>query len=364
MSVSKGIAGKKFFLLALVIVIQLACWRGSSKLRSSTLSNPILSKSSQIQIPSESTQSSTWNNSISLEKREVPSDLLDGPRIEKHQSLLQSDLENRDVEVTQVDENQLGEVSVGSSSHSRLGIRNNQDKEKKKKKKEEEKKDKKHKKKKEKKEHKSTSTSTITTSSTSTITTTTTHKQHPTTASTSSTSTTTITSTATSTPTPLLPCDPLPLQLSPAKLCAHVRAHCPPSGHFDYLGFFYCQGVEQKKDPDLESESSFGSLHLPSSPSTSTYGNSSILSVENDYVSILKSHKHKKGDAAPYPISRRISILRSLALAIIVTWMLFLFSWVGIVASDFFCPNLSTIASRLGLNESTVSRSQLSFFTL
>ncbi|KAJ1025934.1 hypothetical protein NDA16_002560 [Ustilago loliicola] len=41
--------------------------------------------------------------------------------------------------------------------------------------------------------------------------------------------------------------------------------------------------------------------------------------------------------------------------------MLFLFSWVGVVASDFFCPNLSTIASRLGLNESTAGVTFLAF---
>lgn len=38
-----------------------------------------------------------------------------------------------------------------------------------------------------------------------------------------------------------------------------------------------------------------------------------------------------------------------------VLWLFFLFAFVGITASDFFCPNLSTIASRLGLSESVVS---------
>lgn len=38
-----------------------------------------------------------------------------------------------------------------------------------------------------------------------------------------------------------------------------------------------------------------------------------------------------------------------------ILWLVFLFAFVGITASDFFCPNLSTIASRLGMSESVVS---------
>lgn len=39
----------------------------------------------------------------------------------------------------------------------------------------------------------------------------------------------------------------------------------------------------------------------------------------------------------------------------------FLFSFIGISASDFFCPNLSTIATVLGLNESTAGVTFLAF---
>jgi sodium/potassium/calcium exchanger 6 len=39
----------------------------------------------------------------------------------------------------------------------------------------------------------------------------------------------------------------------------------------------------------------------------------------------------------------------------------FLFSFIGISASDFFCPNLATIASYLGLNESTAGVTFLAF---
>jgi sodium/potassium/calcium exchanger 6 len=39
----------------------------------------------------------------------------------------------------------------------------------------------------------------------------------------------------------------------------------------------------------------------------------------------------------------------------------FLFSFIGIVASDFFCPNLSTIATYLGLSETTAGVTFLAF---
>ncbi|KAK9897817.1 hypothetical protein P389DRAFT_169829 [Cystobasidium minutum MCA 4210] len=39
----------------------------------------------------------------------------------------------------------------------------------------------------------------------------------------------------------------------------------------------------------------------------------------------------------------------AVGLALLLSWLLFLFSFLGIVASDFFCPNLSTLAARLGL---------------
>ena len=45
----------------------------------------------------------------------------------------------------------------------------------------------------------------------------------------------------------------------------------------------------------------------------------------------------------------------------LLTWLGFLFSFIGISASDFFCPNLSSIASFLGLNESTAGVTFLAF---
>ncbi|KAM0788213.1 hypothetical protein ACM66B_001370 [Microbotryomycetes sp. NB124-2] len=46
---------------------------------------------------------------------------------------------------------------------------------------------------------------------------------------------------------------------------------------------------------------------------------------------------------------------------VMVIWLVFLFAFVGITASDFFCPNLSTIASRLGLSESVAGVTFLAF---
>ncbi|WVQ95526.1 hypothetical protein IAU59_002623 [Kwoniella sp. CBS 9459] len=46
---------------------------------------------------------------------------------------------------------------------------------------------------------------------------------------------------------------------------------------------------------------------------------------------------------------------------VLLAILAFLFSFIGISASDFFCPNLSTIASYLGLNESTAGVTFLAF---
>lgn len=47
---------------------------------------------------------------------------------------------------------------------------------------------------------------------------------------------------------------------------------------------------------------------------------------------------------------------KPLVFGAMILWLTFLFAFVGITASDFFCPNLSTIADRLGLSESVVRR--------
>lgn len=54
-------------------------------------------------------------------------------------------------------------------------------------------------------------------------------------------------------------------------------------------------------------------------------------------------------------------ILRPFVALGILILLAFLFSFIGISASDFFCPNLSTIASYLGLSESTAGVTFLAF---
>ncbi|WVF67966.1 hypothetical protein IAT40_002728 [Kwoniella sp. CBS 6097] len=53
--------------------------------------------------------------------------------------------------------------------------------------------------------------------------------------------------------------------------------------------------------------------------------------------------------------------LKLFYILILLFILAFLFSFIGISASDFFCPNLSTIASYLGLNESTAGVTFLAF---
>ncbi|KAI8452059.1 hypothetical protein BY996DRAFT_4585058, partial [Phakopsora pachyrhizi] len=53
--------------------------------------------------------------------------------------------------------------------------------------------------------------------------------------------------------------------------------------------------------------------------------------------------------------------LRPILIGSMVVWLMFLFSFIGIVASDFFCPNLSTLSNRLGLNKNLAGVSECFF---
>src|SRR5882757_3324516 len=53
--------------------------------------------------------------------------------------------------------------------------------------------------------------------------------------------------------------------------------------------------------------------------------------------------------------------IRPLTFAGLVVWLIFLFSTLGISASDFFCPNLATIAQTLGLDENVAGVTFLAF---
>lgn len=52
---------------------------------------------------------------------------------------------------------------------------------------------------------------------------------------------------------------------------------------------------------------------------------------------------------------------RPFIFAALILWLSFLFVFVGITASDFFCPNLSTIANRLGMSENVAGVTFLAF---
>ncbi|KAK0540372.1 hypothetical protein OC835_000698 [Tilletia horrida] len=107
-------------------------------------------------------------------------------------------------------------------------------------------------------------------------------------------------------------CQPLPIHKPAHKVCKHVQQHCALDGHIDYLASYFCAGVP--------------------------------------------SNGHRSPLAAD-----KIGLVRGTVLAAILAWLLFLFSSVGLTASDFFSPNLSTLASRLHLSESTAGVSLLAF---
>lgn len=84
----------------------------------------------------------------------------------------------------------------------------------------------------------------------------------------------------------------------------------------------------------------------------------------------LSSHSHSSNESTPsHPRTEQSGALvdykhiyetssprtQPFVLFVMMIWLSFLFAFVGITASDFFCPNLSTIASRLGMSESVVS---------
>ncbi|CAG8573941.1 11296_t:CDS:10 [Ambispora leptoticha] len=56
-----------------------------------------------------------------------------------------------------------------------------------------------------------------------------------------------------------------------------------------------------------------------------------------------------------------LNTLKFPILVILFSWLLFLFGFVGVAASDFFCPNLSTIAAKLHLSESMAGVTFLAF---
>lgn len=93
-------------------------------------------------------------------------------------------------------------------------------------------------------------------------------------------------------------CAPLPAHATPADACAHVRAECAGTLMGSYLALYYCVGV--RSEPAWE------------------------------------------------------TLRRGAWTAAAAVWLLILFSALGLVASNFFCPNLNVLADRLGMSDSLV----------
>lgn len=269
-----GRRGSALFLVAVILVIQVATWRGTSRLRAISSEN----------VP----------QAASLDKRSW-SPWLDDFEEEKHKK---HGKENKDKK-----------KHNDGNKHTRKG----------------DDKDKKH----------STSTS---------------HSSPTHTSTTLSSSSSLTTKTGLPSSSTASACRPLPTAVTPEELCQHISAYCPPSGHLDYLHFFYCIGLDERPSPRLHTSSPTSVPQVRDGPGGSKPDDAGAL-VHSE------SQEHQDGST----LTTRVKVLRVLALSLIITWMLFLFSWVGIVASDFFCPNLSTLAARLGLSESTAGVTFLAF---
>lgn len=103
-------------------------------------------------------------------------------------------------------------------------------------------------------------------------------------------------------------CPALPRDADFRAACAHVRTACAASPSAHYLRLYYCAGA---------------AIHP---------------------------------DAGAHEVARH-----PVGLVLLLGSLLFLFSVLGLVASDFFCPNLSSLAVELGMSDSTVGVTLLAF---
>ncbi|WAQ91689.1 hypothetical protein PtA15_15A80 [Puccinia triticina] len=78
-------------------------------------------------------------------------------------------------------------------------------------------------------------------------------------------------------------------------------------------------------------------------------------------ILLVAEHEHEQLSWIDYQVFYHNAHSKPLAILTITLWLAFLFSFVGIVASDFFCPNLSTISQRLGLSENLAGVTLLGF---
>ncbi|KAI3614599.1 hypothetical protein CBS9595_003870 [Malassezia furfur] len=103
-------------------------------------------------------------------------------------------------------------------------------------------------------------------------------------------------------------CPALPRDADFRVACAHVRTACAASPSAHYLRLYYCAGAAV--------------------------------------------HPH----AGAHEVARH-----PVGLVLLLVSLLFLFSVLGLVAGDFFCPNLSSLAVELGMSDSTVGVTLLAF---
>ena len=94
-------------------------------------------------------------------------------------------------------------------------------------------------------------------------------------------------------------CTPIGTSLSPQEACSFVHDHCAHTSIYPYLSLYYCASARVQ-----------------------------TLSVSHVLVGLVS--------------------------LMFVLWLLVLFSVLGLVASDFFCPNLSSIAAKWGMSDSIV----------
>ncbi|GAA5936199.1 uncharacterized protein JCM15063_002741 [Sporobolomyces koalae] len=94
----------------------------------------------------------------------------------------------------------------------------------------------------------------------------------------------------------------------------------------------------------------------------------STAALRTQHVARLNKRGHPDTPPDTDALIDWLSIYRHLAkerrpalFAVMTLWLVFLFAFVGICASEFFCPNLSHIASRLGLSESVAGVTFLAF---
>ncbi|KAF9564448.1 hypothetical protein EC968_004500 [Mortierella alpina] len=85
--------------------------------------------------------------------------------------------------------------------------------------------------------------------------------------------------------------------------------------------------------------------------------------LHDDRCAFVMEHCRDPAGLINYPLLYfcNLSSLPALALIIMAAWMIFLFALVGVAASDFFCPNLNTIAKKLHLSESVTGVTFLAF---